>query len=362
MTARNRSIAVGGVRSLAAAATACAILVVALSAPPSVRAGGIAETSASEAAEPRLARKIAELRELVAAPAYKDEREPCTRQLEVADRALARHLVVPAFAAVRACWGWAGPRRFASDRASVAAAGPEAFEREWVLLGRELESRRAAVGAAPAGAPLAVRAMVESELVTVDNYYTSGRLYGHEAGLEYGLYYGGRALTALDLAEFAGQLAFGPPPGPVPAVPPIAEDLRRLDEAILEAYRAASTADARREFIPVNTTFKLASDLERDGKRAGALLEYLRSVQALGTARRRGLEPPAVAPLQAALAGAARELPPGDHTLARLFVERAALALESASGEVAVQDRLVALVVVDDVVPAYRRVMMGGSR
>ncbi len=285
------------------------------------------------------------------------ERAYVQEPLDKAEAALAAGRLLFAASRLREAGQNAEGRVFASARVSVQEAGLPAFEEEWRRLGNELQAMRAALPAdLGARSPIAVRALVEASLATVEPLHTSGRLYGENTTVEYGLYYLGMGRSAIPWAGLLGSLVWSAPPQPPLTSPDSA--LEALDAEILDAYAKATTGEARQAFIGSNTALKRARDLRRDGRLFGTWLELLQARRALGLARRlAGLLPEPTPGDRERIATALRERVASwsdglDHSLGRLFVEEAEVALEAG-------DLRRGAAIVEDVLPAYAAASAG---
>lgn len=314
--------------------------------------------SAMPDAEASLRAEAARLRGLLGQfKADDEERRYVQEPLDKADQALARGRLLFAATRLREAGQNGEGRAFANARAALYEAGLPAFESEWVRLGGEIAGLRAGLGAdLGARAPVAIRALIEASLATVDPLYQSGRLYGENTTVEYGLYYLGMGRSALDWARLLGAAEWPASP-PVRLTNPDAA-LEALDAEILDAHAKGQTPEARQAFIPSNTALKRARDLRRESRLFGTWLEILQTRRALGLARRiSGQQPEPAAGDRERLATRLREVaaswPAGlDHSLGRIFVEEAEAALEG--GEL----RRVAAIV-EEVLPAYAAAVAG---
>jgi hypothetical protein len=114
----------------------------------------------------------------------------------------------------------------------------------------------------------------------------------------------------------------------------------------------------RSALIGTNSIFKTAQDLQTASQRAGALLEYLRTIESFGVARGRLAEPAAAVSLRAKLlAQTPAPGTPADQSIAGYFLERVEGLL--AAAEPGVEERRYAASILDDVLPAYARAIAG---
>jgi len=241
-----------------------------------------------------------------------------------------------------------------------------AFEAEWKRLGAEMDERERRLASVRAqDSALLVRALAETAAQQARPYYQSGRLYGLNTTVPDGLLYLGLAPAHLDYAIYAHGLRLGAPSA-APRLRALAPELARMEAETLEAYRRAEAAAAPANpqqplFNRVNSTLKLAGELDRAGRHAGALHKYLDAVLQLGLAV--GATPDAgEAPrLRARVAEYEQRLRDerADHSLGLLYVESAQAAL---SGRPDAETLKRASALVGRVLPAYLDFCCGDKR
>lgn len=302
--------------------------------------------------------KIADVRgRLAAVPDAQGLREACAGSLDAAERASTAGRHLSAVAALRRCLTFVGSLEVLAARQAGIGADLEKFRAEWERAGVELKARRAALGASPgANRPLALRAMIESELATFDTYYQSALLYGENTTVESGLLYLGFPYGILDFAAFAAALPIAAT-APAPEVPDLGGALFALDGELLDFYKAQTTPEMRGALAGTNSLFKAAQDLQAAQARPGALLEYLRTVESLAVNRSRASEPADAAGLRGRLA---QYSPPNagvDNSVAAYFVERARALV--AADDAGADARRAAAAIADAVLPAYDRALGG---
>lgn len=322
----------------------------------------------SDATRDAIVEKVADVRRrLEAVPDAQGLRQACAGGLAAAERAAeaGRHLA--AVASLRRCLTFVGSLEVLAAKQSAIGTDLAAFRREWERAGGELAARRAALGASPGAArPLAIRAMIESELQTFDTYYQSALLYGENTTVESGLLYLGFPYGILDFAEFASSLPIAAPAA-APDLPDLGGALFALDGELLDFYKAQTSPEMRGALAGTNSIFKVAQDLQAARMPRGALLEYLRAIESLGANRARAAVPPDAASLRSRLAQYAPARGDVDNTIAAFFVERAngllapaePAAAKADAGEPGDDLRRAAAVIVDSVLPAYDRVLDG---
>jgi hypothetical protein len=247
---------------------------------------------------------------------------------------------------------------YARTKSGVAKAGPAAFEREWRRLGGDIRARERRLDAAGRTPPAAARAMMQVARGQSAPYYKSGRLYGLNASLDEGLIYGGLAAGYLDYALVCRDMP-GAAKGPAHRFVLVAPLLSALETETVRAYDRADE-QGRRRFIRVNSTLKLASELDLRGWYEGALYQYLEASYALGLLVDAAPDQSRIEALGADIRSAAARLDAGgaDDSIGRIFLQSAESALAGACGLSDREKR--AAVLVDRVLPRYFEYM--GSR
>lgn len=326
-----------------------------LAAPPGVAREAVPQADTARAS---FSTKIAEVRaRLGAVPDSQGLKQACEASLTAADTASAEGRFLVALASVRRCLPFVAALETLAARKDALGSDLDAFRTAWTDAGVDLRSRRSALGAAPGGrAPLAVRAMIESDLASFETYYTSALLYGENTTVESGLLYLGFPYGIVDFAGFAAGLPLAAP-APAPALPDLGGALFALDGELLDFYKAQTTPEARSALAGTNSMFKVAQDLRAAKLEAGTLFEYLRTIESLAANRAASGEPAAAEDLRDRVARYAHRNQSVDNTIAGYFVERARGLL--AAGAPGAVERRYAAAIVEAVLPAYERVIAG---
>jgi hypothetical protein len=259
---------------------------------------------------------------------------------------------------------WFALERLAAARNLLSAAGyigsrdadtrksVTAFETEWARVGRDLGAALTPPrsGAFDAMRPAAVRAVAETAAFQTKVLYDASLIYGRATDADSGLYYLGSALAQRDLVQLTRSMpATSIGRGYARA---LSAETAALERRLLALYQPPVSIERHSEFIAASSALKEARELDAAGLHYGATFKYLQAVQ-----RTAMLTPPAVRPVaeltralaeaESSLAGDGR-----DHTILRIFLDRAAIELAKPPAE---QLSLPAVaVILDDVVPAYR--------
>jgi hypothetical protein len=233
-----------------------------------------------------------------------------------------------------------------SPPASAAKDAP-AFEAEWARMGRVLADRFAKppAGALDGVCPAALRAMGEAVLLQPRVFYDASLEYGRATMPDYGLFYIGSAQAAGEIVDLSRSLS-DTDAAPPPPVRSVRSEIEALEGELLAAYRPPLSVDRHPDFIAASSSLKEARELDEAGLEYGALLRYLQGAQRFFPLRATpATDPPndRLRQLEARLSADHR-----DHSLGRLFLERAGEALAASPPDTAVAEAIVS-----DVVPRY---------
>ncbi len=259
---------------------------------------------------------------------------------------------------------WFALERLAAARNLLAAAGyigtrdadtrksVDAFETEWARVGRDLGAAltQPRPDTFSAMRPSAVRAVAETAAFQTKVLYDASLIYGRATDADSGLYYLGSALAQRDLVQLTRSLpttAMGRS-----AARGLSAETDALERRLLALYQPPVSIERHPEFIAASSALKEARELDAAGLHYGATFKYLQAMQ-----RTAMLTPPAnrsAADLERQLSGIESALANDgrDHSILRIFLDRAALELAKPPAE---QSSLPAVaVILDEVVPAYR--------
>jgi hypothetical protein len=237
--------------------------------------------------------------------------------------------------------------------ASAAKDAASSFEAEWARMGGALGDRlaRPAPGALDGVRPAALRALAETALPQSRVFYDASLVYGRATMPEYGLHYLGQARSAGEAVDLCRSLA-EPGGGRPPGVRSVGSEIEALEDEMLAAYRPPLSVDRHAEFIAASAQLKEARELDGLGLGHGALLRYLQAAQRFSSLREaRGSGAAGAAePLDGRVRAFEKRLAASgaDHSLGRLFLERAQEALAASPPETEV-----ARAIVHDVLPRY---------
>lgn len=241
---------------------------------------------------------------------------------------------------------------YVSERPANVRKDVAAFESEWrrmgTALGGALTPPSATAYAAASSA--AARALAEVAALQIKVNYDASLEYGRATDADSGLYYLGAAQAQQEFVAFVQRLpASAQRPQTLRALGP---DAAALERRLLSLYQPPASIDRHSEFISASAALKEARELQAAGLHHGAWFKFLQATQR--TALLQSPAVPAVEVLRARLTDADRELraTAGDHSVARIFLDRAAIELEKATPDAA--GLAATTVILDAVVPAYR--------
>lgn len=244
--------------------------------------------------------------------------------------------------------------RMRVDRGDGAKGELPAFEAEWTETSRTLQAMDGQLRAIDwSAAQAAIRALSEAAWVRTTPLLDGGRGFAIATGPKDGLFYLGQAKGSPEFARFCASLRL-PRRGRAVAVRSLLPELEELQTRTNAAFQPPRSIDLHPRFIALNSTLKLARELDAAKFRAGALYQYLEAVRhyrMLDTAA------PADAAAQSALKESIStwqkklEAAKEDDSIARIFVERAASYTGGANP--AKDEWRSAQVIVDHVLPAF---------
>jgi hypothetical protein len=332
----------------ASRATAASVLGLLILLAPSAGAGGLRS-------------EIERLREIAGDPALGDNAARVREAVDAADAALAAGRVH--LAAENLAGALVLGEAFAYRAAHQDVEDLEAFAAEWRAQAPVVDRVRELVTAGVCrGAPSHLRGLAEAGLNQAPAYYHGGGAMGTASSIGGGLVYLGHALGSAKIATWCDLMRTGERRTP-PVLRSLGREVAALEAATEVEYARPGAALAEHAaFIRLNATIKELRELDGKGLRFGALYKYLDGLLQLRRIARPEAEGDRAALLERAaeidvrLAGSAT-----DHGIARIFLERAATALEAPEPETAdlstakqvLAEQVLAQHILDDVLPAY---------
>jgi hypothetical protein len=198
-------------------------------------------------------------------------------------------------------------------------------------------------------APAAVRAISETASVRAVPLLEGARGFATATKPADGLFYLGEALGESEFARFCAGLDL-PRRGRAIPLRSLLPELQSLLEKANSAFQPPRSIDQHPRFIALNSTIKLARELDAAKSYAGALYQYLEAVRHLAMLDAAASAPPAKDTLAQPLDALRRKLESSrdDDSIAAIFLERAASQAAGIDDE-----RRSARVIADSVIPAY---------
>lgn len=248
-----------------------------------------------------------------------------------------------------------GVRR-AADKTAVEKGGLPAFESEWGKVSLRLTALEKEAHAQEwKHTTLVVRAFSEAAQGRAIPLLEGGRGFASANGPKDGLLYMGEAEGEADFATFCAslRLATKPPAAPLRSLLP---ELQALQAKANAAFQPPKSIDLHSRFIALNSTIKLAEELDASRFYAGALFSYLEAVRHYGMLDAPPLDAAKQAEVKRDVAAERTKLAASasDDSIAQLFVERAESYTAHADGSAPTADEWrSARLILDQVLPAY---------
>lgn len=213
----------------------------------------------------------------------------------------------------------------AAHNAAVVKEGLPAFEVEWnktsvtlASFDRELRAKKWN------DAPAAIRALSEASLVKATPLLDGGRGFATSTKPQDGLFYVGEALGEAQFAKFCAGLSL-PRKGRAIPLRSLLPELQALQAKTNAAFQPPRSIEQHPRFIALNSTIKLARELDSSQFYAGAMYQYLEAVRHFGMLDATQSDAAAQAELKQSLAQLRKQIEASadDDSIAALFLERA---------------------------------------
>jgi hypothetical protein len=252
--------------------------------------------------------------------------------------------------------GLVGGVRAILDRTPLLKGGLPAFESEWGAASLRLTRfDKEAHGRKWESTPVAIRALAESAQGKAIPLLDGARGFASAKQPSDGLFYMGEAEGQAEFAQFCASLN---PPAVKSKFPlrSYVPELQALQAKTNAAFQPPRSIELHPRFIALNSTIKLAEELDSTIFYAGALYQYLEATRHYGMLDAPPLDAESQSRLKKALAAAQEKLAAsaGDNSLAQLFLQRAESQTTHADGSAPTADEWrSAQVILDQVLPAY---------
>ncbi|HEY2468413.1 MAG TPA: hypothetical protein VGI45_11350 [Terracidiphilus sp.] len=246
--------------------------------------------------------------------------------------------------------------RAAADKATVLKGGLPAYDAEWndarlklTALDQEATKRNWS------HAPAALQALSEAAQGKSLPLLEGGRGFATATEPKDGLLYLGEAQGEAQFAQFCASLTLPRKSASFP-LRSLSAELQILQDKTNAAFQPPKSIELHSRFIGLNSSIKLAQELNARKFYAGALYQYLDGVRRYGMLDAPPLDAAKQSALNDSLGAAQKKLAASvrDDSIAQLFVERAASQIAHADGSAPSADEWrSAQVIVDQVLPAY---------
>jgi hypothetical protein len=247
--------------------------------------------------------------------------------------------------------------RFPIEKAEAVKSGLPAFEAEWnkvsrILVAYDAEVRKKDWRTSPA----ALRALSETALGRSVPLLEGGRGFAVSTKPSDGLLYLGQAQGEAAFAQFSSTLPLPRNAAPFP-LRSFLPELQKLQAKTNAAFQPPRSIQLHDRFISLNSTLKLAEELDAQKSYAGALYQYLEATRHFSMLDAPPVEATRQSALKDALADSLKKLTASkqDESIAQLFLERAASQIAHPDGSASTPDEWrSAQVILEQVLPAFR--------
>jgi hypothetical protein len=245
--------------------------------------------------------------------------------------------------------------RSATDNASV-KENSSTFDSVWGAASLRLTAfDKEAHGRVWDRKPLAVRALSETAQGKAVPLLDGARGFATANGPKAGLFYMGQAQGEAEFSRFSASLELTSTKTPFP-LRSFVPELEALQEKTNAAFQPPKSIDLHSRFIALNSTIKLAEELDSSRFYAGALYAYLEAVRNYGMLDAKPLDALQQSRTKQDLAEAKKKVVSSsdEDSLAQLFIERAESQIAHPDGSATTEDEWRSgRVIVDQVLPAY---------
>jgi hypothetical protein len=287
---------------------------------------------------------------------WKDMQPMVQRYLALADQALKAGHVYFAVEELGKANASAAAYQFSKQSPEILKQGMAGFEKEWkqasvklAALDTEAKTRKWT------GAPAAVRAVAESAQGQGPVLVEAAHAYATVTNPEAGYFYLGEAKADEEFARLVhgfGLKGRGTPLGARSILP----EIEKLQEKINASFVPPRSIEKHSDFIRLNSTLKLAGELDRAQLYCGTLYQYLQAVVQYELLEAKEVDASTQAEVRAAIAAARKKVEASrrDDSIAQMFVERAETLIANKAGkEASAEEWKNAVVVVQEAIPSY---------
>ena len=252
--------------------------------------------------------------------------------------------------------GLQGVRVVADKKAATVKGGLPIFEAEWKRVSTSVSARDQRVREKDwSQAPEAIRALSETAQSKPMPLLEGGRAFATTTQPKDGLFNIGEAQGEAEFAAFCATLHL-PRKASTPLRRSLLPELQALQERTNTAFVPPRSITLHSNFIALNSTLKLAEELDAARLYSGALYQYLEAVRQYGMLDPITPDSTRQSALKDAIAAMRKKLDSStsDDSIAQIFVERAASQVTHADGSApSAEDWSSAQLIMDRVLPAY---------
>ena len=235
-----------------------------------------------------------------------------------------------------------------------------AFEAEWGKTSREIATLSGHVRARNWGrSPAAIRALSEAAIGRSVPLLDGGRGFAVAMGPKDGLFYLGEARGQAKFADFCGSIPLVRKKSAW-AARSLLPELLALQTKADAAFQPPRSIEQHPRFIALNSTIKLARELDSTKSYNGSLYQYLEAVRHFAMLDAAPVETARQASLKAAIQAEMAKLTASarDDSIPQLFLQRAAAQTAHPDGSAPSADEWrSAQVILSEVLPAYAAAM-----
>ena len=183
--------------------------------------------------------------------------------------------------------------------------------------------------------------------------YQGGRAFAVATGPKDGVYYLGEAKANGEVALFCRSLRFDGSSQPL-AVRSYIPEIDRLQEKVRAVYQPPLSIDRHSEFISLNSTLKLARELDAAKLYYGALYQYLVALRLYSVLDPAAPPPPDLAAMRDLIVQQRKQSSkePADSSIREFLLQQAEARL-AGGGAAKPEERAKAQAIVAQVIPAY---------
>jgi hypothetical protein len=259
---------------------------------------------------------------------------------------------------------YSGARAVVDRKPEVVKGGLPTFEKAWNRTSLRVASLNESVKDADWNLiPLAIRALAESAEGKTQPLLEGSRGFATSTTPKDGLFYLGQAQGEAEFAAFCKRLSVAHRGSPI-VLRSMLPELRALQEKTNAAFQPPRSIELHSRFIALNSTIKLADELDASRSYAGSLYQYLEAIRHFGMLSLMSLDAAQQAQLKRAIEAlhAKFDASQQDDSIGQLFLQRAEAQVARPDGSApSIDEWRSAWVIVHEVLPAYAAAKLPAS-